>query len=87
MCGPVVDIVRGLLPGYGELVAFTHQEIWQEFAERKMFAIVEEWRVHTEPWIFVVDGKGKIRNKFEGLATVQKLENALKEVLQRSSGD
>jgi len=37
MCGPVVDIVRTLLPAYGKRVAFTHQEIWQDFAEKKSF--------------------------------------------------
>jgi hypothetical protein len=30
VCGSVVDIVRLLLPTYGDLVAFTHQEIWQD---------------------------------------------------------
>jgi hypothetical protein len=52
MCGPVVDIVRMLLPAYGKRVAFTHQEIWQDFAEKKVFPTVVEWRLMTEPWIF-----------------------------------
>jgi hypothetical protein len=87
MCGPVVDIVRTLLPTYGKRVAFTHQEIWQDFAEKKMFPTVEEWRLDTEPWIFVVDGKGIIRAKFEGLVTAQELEVALQQVLTlRSAG-
>jgi hypothetical protein len=37
MCGPVVDIGRQLLPTYGGRVAFTHQEIWENFAEKKSF--------------------------------------------------
>lgn len=81
MCGPVVDIVRQLLPTYGRRVAFTHQEIWEDFAGKKMFATVEEWRLDTEPWIFVVDGQGIIRAKFEGLVTVRELEGALKQTL------
>jgi len=81
MCGPVVDIVRTLLPAYGKRVAFTHQEIWQDFAEKKVFATVEEWRLITEPWIFVVDGKGIIRAKFEGLVTERELEVALQQTL------
>jgi hypothetical protein len=83
MCGPVVDIVRGLLPVYGKRVAFIHQEIWQDFAEKKMFPTVEEWRLDTEPWVFVVDGKGIIRAKFEGLVTVQEIESALQQILTR----
>jgi len=81
MCGPVVDIVRTLLPNYGKRMAFIHQEIWQDFAEKKMFPTVEEWRLDTEPWVFVVDGKGIIRAKFEGLVTTQELESALQQIL------
>ena len=81
MCGPVVDIVRTLLPKYGKTVAFIHQEIWQDFAEKKMFATVNEWRLETEPWIFLVDGKGSIRAKFEGLVTEAELERAVHQVL------
>jgi hypothetical protein len=83
MCGPVVDIVRTLLPAYGTRVAFTHQEFWQDFAEKKMFPTVEEWRLETEPWVFVVDGKGIIRAKFEGLVTVQEIESALQQIVPR----
>ena len=86
MCGPVVDIVRTLFPAYGKRVAFTHQEIWQDFAEKKMFSTVEEWRLDTEPWIFVVDGQGIIRAKFEGLVTERELEAALQQMLTRGSG-
>ncbi|HJU63076.1 MAG TPA: thioredoxin family protein, partial [Candidatus Binatia bacterium] len=86
MCGPVVDIVRTLLPTYGKRVAFTHQEIWQDFAEKKVFPTVEEWRLFTEPWIFVVDGQGVIRAKFEGLVTARELEAALEQALKVTPG-
>jgi hypothetical protein len=82
MCGPVVDVVRQLLPKYANRVAFTHQEIWQDFAEKKMFPTVEEWRLDTEPWVFVVDRHGIIRAKFEGLVTVSELEAALQQVVK-----
>ena len=81
MCGPVVDIVRALLPAYGKRVAFTHQEFWQDFAEKKVFPTVEEWRLETEPWVFVVDGEGIVRAKFEGLVTVQEIESALQQIV------
>jgi hypothetical protein len=85
MCGPVVDIVRTLLPTYGKRVAFTHQEIWQDFADKKVFPTIEEWRLITEPWIFVVDGQGIIRAKFEGLVTARELESALQQVVTLGS--
>jgi hypothetical protein len=82
MCGPVVEIVRQLLPEYNKQVAFAHQEIWQDFAGKKVFPTVEEWRLVSEPWIFIVDSDGIIRAKFEGLVTGRELEAALQEVLQ-----
>lgn len=81
ICGPVVDVVRALLPAYGERVVFTHQEIWQNAATREFFPTVEEWGLQTEPWIFIVDGKGIIRAKFEGLATAREIEAVLQQVL------
>jgi hypothetical protein len=81
MCGPLVDIVRQLLPKYENRVSFTHQEIWQDFASKKVFSTVEEWRLQSEPWIFVVDGQGIVRAKFEGLVTVKELEAALQQTL------
>jgi len=84
MCAPVVDIVRTLLPAYGQRVAFTHQEIWQDFATKKAFATVDEWNLNTEPWIFVVDREGIIRAKFEGFVTRRELEDALQQVLKQT---
>ena len=81
VCGPVVDIVRTLLPAYGARVVFTHQEIWRDAAAREFFPTVMEWNLQTEPWIFVVDGKGIIRAKFEGPTTAREIEAALQQIL------
>jgi hypothetical protein len=81
MCGPVVEIVRRLLPVYGERVVFTHQEIWQDFAAHQLFPTVQEWHLPSEPWIFIVDGGGIVRAKFEGLVTVHEVEAALQALL------
>ena len=82
VCGPVVDVVRLLLPTYGDRVVFTHQEIWQDFATQRVSPTVEEWRLYSEPWIFVVDGKGIIRAKFEGLTTAREIAMALQQMLE-----
>ena len=82
VCGPVVDIVRTLLPAYGDRVAFTHQEIWQNVEAQKFFPTVAEWNLQTEPWIFVVDGQGIVRAKFEGLTTAREIEAVLQQILE-----
>jgi hypothetical protein len=81
VCGPVVDIVRTLIPAYGERVAFIHEEIWESGSPQKFSATVEEWNLRSEPWIFVVDGAGIVRARFEGVTTRRELEAALSPVL------
>ena len=81
MCGPVVDIVRTLIPVYGDRVAFIHQEVWEGGSLQKLAPTFEEWNLRTEPWIFVVDGRGIVRARFEGLTTRRELEAALRLVL------
>jgi len=80
VCGPVVDVVRTLIPTYGERVVFIHEEIW-ETGLQKFSPTVEEWNLRSEPWIFVVDGAGIIRARFEGVTTGRELEAALRLVL------
>ena len=81
VCGPVVDIVRTLIPTYGDRVAFVHQEIWASGALQKLSPTVEEWNLRSEPWIFVVDGQGLVRARFEGITTRRELEAALRLIL------
>ena len=81
VCGPVVDIVRTLIPTYGDRVAFVHQEIWESGALQKFSPTVAEWNLRSEPWIFVVDGQGLVRARFEGVTTRRELEAALRLVL------
>jgi hypothetical protein len=80
VCGPVVDVVRTLIPTYGDRVVFIHQEIWQA-GTQKFSPTVEEWSLRSEPWIFVVDGRGTVRASFEGLTTRREVEAAVRRVL------
>ncbi len=81
VCGPVVDIVRTLIPAYGHRVVFIHEEIWETGSLQKFSPTVEEWNLRSEPWIFIVDGGGTVRARFEGLTTRRELEAALRLVL------
>jgi hypothetical protein len=81
VCGPVVDIVRTLIPTYGDRVAFIHEEIWETGDLQQFSSTVQEWNLRSEPWIFVVDGTGMVRARFEGVTTRRELEAALRSVL------
>lgn len=82
VCGPVLDVVRTLIPAYGRRVAFVHQEIWQPGGMQTLTPTVEEWNLRSEPWTFVVDGDGIIRARFEGLTTRRELEAILRQMLR-----
>jgi hypothetical protein len=81
VCGPMVDVVRTLIPAYGDRVAFVHQEVWPRDSTGEFTPTAQEWRLPSEPWIFVVDARGTIRAKFEGLTTRRELESAVGHML------
>jgi hypothetical protein len=82
VCGPVLDVVRTLIPVYGGQVAFVHQEIWADGRMETPAPTVTEWKLESEPWIFLVDAEGMVRARFEGLATRGEIEAALRRMLR-----
>jgi hypothetical protein len=85
VCGPVVDVVRTLISTYGDRVAFVHDEIWEAGTPQKFSPTVLDWSLRSEPWVFVVDGAGTVRARFEGVTTRSELEAALRLVLAPES--
>jgi hypothetical protein len=81
-CGPVVDVVsavRKRLAGSG--VTFIHVEIYEgNDPANGPNRWVEEWKLPTEPFTFVVDHDGVIRERFEGAFSVAELTAAVKRV-------
>ena len=39
---------------------------------------VKEWKLPTEPWVFVVDRNGVVRDRFEGAISVAELEQSVR---------
>jgi hypothetical protein len=80
-CGPVVDVVdavRRRVPG----VRFIHVEIYEE--NNPALGVnrwVREWKLPTEPWVFLVGRDGRIDAKFEGAVSERELETAVREFL------
>jgi hypothetical protein len=80
-CGPVVDVVDGVrrrVPG----VEFIHVEIYEENTPALgVNRWVREWKLPTEPWVFLVGGDGRIAAKFEGAVSERELEAAVRRFL------
>jgi hypothetical protein len=82
LCGPELEIMRKLAPSYAGRANFIHVEFYKNpgSPERVVSDAVQEWRLRTEPWFFVVDGKGVITAKFEGPTSLSELDQAMSQV-------
>jgi hypothetical protein len=79
-CGPTVEVVdaaRQKLAHSG--VRFIHVEIYRDNnPQLGPNRWVREWRLPSEPWVFLVDRRGIIRSKFEGAVSVGELDTAIR---------
>jgi peroxiredoxin len=81
-CAPELQAVQELHTAYAEAANFIHVEIYQfPFDGQHVAPTVEEWHLPSDPWTFVVDKTGIVRDRFEGAAPMEELEPALKAVL------
>ncbi len=80
-CGPVVDIAEQVRAQNGKGVTFVHQEIYQDNDPGKPYRQpIRAWRLPSEPWAFVIDRRGKVAARFEGVFSVGELARAVERV-------
>ena len=78
-CGPVVDVVDHVRKRLGKSpVRFIHVEIFENNQPPELNRWVKEWKLPTEPWVFVVGRDGKIKARFEGSVSAKELEAAVR---------
>jgi hypothetical protein len=84
-CGPEVKVVQGLEPSYRDRLAFIHVEIYRDFkpdpSKKQLAQAVVDWRLTTEPWVFLIDSKGVIQSRFEGATASDELKTAIDQLL------
>ncbi|HEV3461330.1 MAG TPA: hypothetical protein VG413_04760 [Candidatus Dormibacteraeota bacterium] len=84
-CGPEVKVVQGLEPTYRGRLAFIHVEIYRDFkpdpSKKQLAQAVLDWRLTTEPWVFLIDSKGVIQSRFEGATASDELKTAIDQLL------
>jgi hypothetical protein len=83
VCGPVVDVAEQVKQLYGEKAAFIHMEIYNDNDPNKgVRPQVRAFHLPSEPWLFVIDRKGVIRDVVEGAFGVEQLTEAVKGVTE-----
>jgi len=82
LCAPQLDNVEQLRTKYGSQVNFVHVDIYQyPFDGTRVVQAVTEWRLPSDPWTFIVDHTGAVKDRFEGPAPFDELDASLKTVL------
>ncbi|MBE2318166.1 hypothetical protein DVA67_019450 [Solirubrobacter sp. CPCC 204708] len=79
VCGPVADIALQIKAKYGDRMSFIHQEVYVDNDVSKgLREPLRQFNLPSEPWLFVVDKRGKITSRLEGSIGVQQFEDAVK---------
>ena len=89
-CGPQVDTVSELRALRSESSNFIHVELYDnpiaiqgDLSRAELVPMADEWGFTSIPdwfnesWVFVLDSKGRIHQRFEGFATLEELGVAL----------
>ena len=78
-CGPVVDVVSAVRRKHADDgISFIHVEIYQDNDPAKgENQWVKEWKLPSEPWVFLVGADGTIKSRFEGTLSVDELDEAV----------
>jgi hypothetical protein len=93
ICGPTKDIFDQLYQQYHDQANFIHIEPYevQKVAAGKCPTLGDcavgatvDFKIESEPWVFVADGHGVLRAKFEGIVSEAEMQAALRQVLGAS---
>lgn len=84
-CGPTVDVVDAVRRRFeSKGIRFIHIEIYEDnLPGNGVNRWVREWKLPTEPWVFVVDRTGIVRDRFEGAVSVAELATSVQRNLLR----
>jgi hypothetical protein len=79
-CGPTVDVVEEVARDFPKMT-FIHVEPYELPADPGNLQPVQavmEWGLPSEPWVFVVDARGRVAAKFEGALSAGELADAVR---------
>ena len=82
VCGPVVDVAQQVADSYEGKADFIHMEIWNDNEISKgPRPQVQAFHLETEPWTFLIDKNGIVRDRIEGAFGVSELEEAMRTIV------
>ncbi|HEX4669217.1 MAG TPA: hypothetical protein VH275_04495 [Solirubrobacterales bacterium] len=82
VCGPVVDIDQQVADKYSGQADFIHMEVYNDNDPNKgIRPQLRAYGLPTEPWTFLIDREGIVRDRIEGAYGVSELEQAMAKIV------
>jgi hypothetical protein len=82
VCGPVVDVAQQVADEYKGEADFIHMEVYNDNDIAKgIRPQLQTYHLPTEPWTFLIDRKGVVRDRLEGAFGVEELEAAMRSIV------
>jgi len=82
VCGPVVDVAQQVADEYKGKADFIHMEVYNDNDPGKgIRPQLRAYGLPTEPWTFLVDRNGVVRDRIEGAYGVLELEQAMRTIV------
>lgn len=82
VCGPVVDVAQQVADKFEPRADFIHQEIYVENEISKgLRPQLKAFHLPTEPWTYLIDKQGVIKDRLSGAYGVDELEEAMATIL------
>jgi hypothetical protein len=82
VCGPVVDVAQQVADKFEPRADFIHQEVYNENEISKgLRPQLKAFHLPTEPWTYLIDKEGVIKDRLSGAYGVDELEEAMRSIL------
>ena len=65
-CGPVLDVLMPIAEDLSDDVDTVHVEIYRDLTGERSAPTVEAWGLPSEPWLYGIDGAGRITARIDG---------------------
>jgi hypothetical protein len=84
VCGPVVDVAQQVADKFEPEADFIHQEVYVDNEISKgIRPQLQAFGLPTEPWTYLIDKQGVIKDRLSGAYGVDELEEAMQTILPR----
>ena len=82
VCGPVVDVAQQVADKFEPRADFIHQEVYVDNEISKgLRPQLKAFHLPTEPWTYLIDAEGVIKDRLSGAYGVDELEEAMQTIL------